>query len=222
MRTHKPSQLAVLVACERSQIVANAFRALGHYAFSADIELCLGGHPEWHIIGDVQRILNGHCAFTTQDTVTHQIRTNWDLIIAHPPCTYLAKSGSMHMYCADGSINLDRAHLRAAARIFFLRCLHADAAHVCVENPVPMKDSFLPRPDTIIDPCEFGEPWTKKTCLWLRDLPPLLPTCIHTRTRSFVYTKRGSKARSLFFPKVAKAMAEQWTSYIMDKKELQF
>lgn len=207
--------MRALVACECSQIVCKAFRSLGWDAYSADIELCLGGHPEWHIVGDVSRILNGHCAFTLQNGQVMQIRRSWDIIIAHPPCTYLTKIGSPHMYLPDGSIDPVRAAAQLVGREFFLKCLNADAHYVCVENPVPMARANLPRCSTIINPYEFGEPWSKRTCLWLRNLPPLIPTLLATSHREFVRTRRGSRARSMFFPRVAQAMAEQWTAYIL-------
>ena len=204
----------VLVACERSQIVAQAFLNTGCDAYSADIELCLGGRPDRHIVGDVSKIIDGHCLFTTQDGVPHQIRTSWDLVIAHPPCTYLSRVSSVHMYQTDGSVDPIRAAFQIVAREFFLRCLRAAAPHVCVENPIPQRRAALPPPSTIVNPCEYGEPWTKSTCLWLRNLPPLIPTLIATETKSFVATRRGSKARSMFFPHVAEAMATQWSPII--------
>lgn len=206
--------LMVLIACERSQIVCSAFRRYGCLAFSADIELCEGGHPEWHIIGDVSAILNGHCAFGLQSGKVMQIRRSWDLVIAHPPCTYLSKIGSPHMYLKDGTVNPLRKAQQICARHFFLQCLAASALHVCVENPVPMKSAQLPPCSTIIQPYEFGEPWSKRTCLWLRNLPLLMPTIRNTRVKSVVYTRRGSKARSRFFPLVAEQMAKQWTEFI--------
>lgn len=209
------NKLRVLVACECSQIVCKAFRSVGCEAYSADIELCLGGHPEWHIVGDVSRILDGHCAFNLQTGEVMQIRRSWDIIIAHPPCTYLTKIGSPLMYMPDGSIDPVRDAAQIVGREFFLKCLNADAHYVCVENPVPMARANLPRCSTIINPYEFGEPWSKRTCLWLRNLPPLIPTLLNSSHREFVRTRRGSRARSMFFPKVAQAMAEQWTEYIL-------
>lgn len=209
----------VLVACERSQIVARAFIDAGCEAYSADIELCLGDRPDRHIVGDVSRILNGHCLFTTQDGRTRQIRTSWDMVIAHPPCTYLSRVSSVHMLLTDGSIDPVRSAYQVVAREFFLRCLRANAPHVCVENPIPQRRAALPPPTTIINPCEYGEPYTKATCLWLRNLPPLIPTLIATNTKSFVGTRHGSKARSMFFPRVAEAMATQWSPIILQHYE---
>lgn len=209
MSERKKHTPRLLVACECSQIVCRAFRERGVEAYSADIELCHGGHPEWHIVGDVVPILNGHCSFRLQDGTAKQIRGAWDMIIAHPPCTYLCKVGSNHMYNSDGTINQLRHAQMLVGVKFFLTCLNARSTYVCVENPVPMKMAGLPPCTTIINPYEFGEPWSKRTCLWLRGLPPLIPTLLNTSIRSFVRTKRGGRARSEFFPLVAAAMAEQ-------------
>lgn len=217
MTTLSRNTLRVLVACECSQIVCTAFRGWGCEAFSADIELCQGGHPEWHIVGDVSRILDGHCGFRLQNGTSAQIRTSWDLIIAHPPCTYLSKVSSQHMYNKDGTVNLIRKSFQVVGREFFLRCLNARSRFICVENPVPMKSAELPQCSTIINPYEFGEPWSKRTCLWLRGLPPLIPTLLNPIHKEFVRTRRGGRARSKFFPGVARAMAEQWVPFIQQQ-----
>lgn len=206
-------KLNVLIACEESQAVCLAFRRLGHFAFSADLQECSGGHPEWHIVGDVAPLLNGRCIFHTQDGQGYTIPGRWNIVIAHPPCTYLTKAGATSMFPGK-RLDEERYKLGLAARDFFLTCLNADAQFVCVENPQPMHIFNLPPPTTRVEPYEFGEPWTKLTYLWLRNLPPLLPTVICTKVKSYVYSTRGGKKRSKTFPGIATAMATQWTEYI--------
>ena len=168
--------MKVLIACEESQRVCTAFRDKGHEAFSADIQALSGGHPEWHYKGDVLAILNGHCAFSTMDGRTHVI-DKWDLIIAHPPCTYLTTAGATHLYDHNHNIiNEDRFRKGKEAAEFFKRFISADCERICVENPLPMRIFRLPLYSQIIDPYWFGDPFTKRTCLWLKGLPLLFPT----------------------------------------------
>lgn len=215
----------VLVACEESQEVCKAFRAKGHRAFSCDIQPCSGGHPEWHIKGDVLPLLNGNCTFKTSDTHTHTQTGRWDLIIGFPPCTYMTNAGAVRMR-VKGEINQDRLAKAMDAKAFFMRIFNADCPRVAIENPTPMKIVGLPVPSTVIQPYEFGHPYSKRTCLWLRGLPPLFPTEIveehtpwvnggskdaHGNYRRFQGRgERDPKTRSKTFPGIAKAMAEQW------------
>lgn len=215
----------VLVACEESQEVCKAFRAKGHRAFSCDLQECSGGHPEWHVKGDVLRLLNGNCTFKTEDTRTHTQVGRWDLIIAHPPCTYLSNAGAVRMR-VNGKIQTERLAKAMEGREFFLRCLNADCDRVVVENPTPMKIVQLPKCSQVIQPYEFGHPYSKRTCLWLRGLPPLMPTDIlayhepwvnggckdaHGNYRKFQGRgERDPRTRAKTFPGIAKAMAEQW------------
>lgn len=216
----------VLVACEESQEVCKAFRARGHEAFSCDIQVCSGGHPEWHIQGDVLHVLNGHTFFTTMDAKLHEIDDSWDLIIAHPPCTDLAVSGARHFARkrADGS--------QQKSIYFFMRFTDVDCNKVAIENPVCIMSSIYRKPDQIIQPWHFGHPVNKKTCLWLKGLPLLKPTDIVEpgKTDKYGFTDgaamqmardengkiipwndpRTAKARSRTFSGIAKAMAEQW------------
>lgn len=203
----------ILIACEESQAVCKEMRRLGHEAFSADIQDCSGGHPEWHINGDVLPLINGCCEFITMDGQLHKIPGKWDLIIAHPPCTYLTKAGACCMYI-DGAINDDRFQKSLAARDFFLKFLAADCAHIAVENPVPMAMVGLPPYSQLIQPYQFGDPYSKKTCLWLKGLPPLMGTVICSDYVSWTSLFRSAKMRSKTFPGIAAAMAEQWTYYI--------
>lgn len=200
----------ILVACEESQTVCNAMRLRGHEAYSCDIQECSGGHPEWHILSDVLPLLNGHCNFATMDSQLHTIPDNWDLIIAHPPCTYLSKAGACNMYI-NGRLNLDRYSKAMAAKDFFLKILNADCPRIAVENPVPMAMIGLPHCSQSIQPYEFGHPYSKRTLLWLKGLPPLFATDLVPFYQSYTATVRGSKLRSKTFHGIAAAMAEQWT-----------
>lgn len=218
----------VLVACEESQRVCIAFRERGHRAFSCDLQDCSGGHPEWHIKGDVLPLLNGNCTFVTADGNTHSQEGKWDLIIAHPPCTYLSNAGACRMYrIIDGVkyINYERYKKMQEGRAFFLKMLNADCDKVCVENPLPMRICELPTQTQDIQPYQFGHPYSKRTLLWLRGLPPLFATSIcenhvpwlPSNTSLFAKGKggsrgsiRGSKNYAKTFPGIAAAMAEQW------------
>ena len=166
----------ILVACEESQTVCIAFRQKGHFAFSCDIQSCSGGYPEWHIKSDVLSILNGNCFFDTQDGSRHYVH-NWDLIIAHPPCTYLTKASATRLFpgCV---LNEQRYNDGLAARDFFLKILNSNCNKVCIENPTPLKIFNLPECTQVIEPYFFGDPYTKRTCLWLKGLPPLFATCL--------------------------------------------
>ena len=198
----------VLVACEESQEVCKAFRARGHEAFSCDIQVCSGGHPEWHIQGNVLHVLNGRTFFTTMDAKLHEIEDSWDLIIAHPPCTDLAVSGARHFERkrADGS--------QQRSIDFFMQFTDIECEKVAIENPVGIMSSIYRKPDQIIQPWQFGHGETKATCLWLKGLPLLKPTeIVEGRDHRVWLMSPGPnrpKMRSKTFPGIAKAMAEQW------------
>lgn len=208
-----PSRINVLIACEESQRVCSAFRSLGHRAFSADLQRCSGKHPEWHICGDVRSLFVNSPSFITMDGKRHHL-SRWDLIISHPPCTYLSKVSSPWMVI-NGKIQVDRFQKMLLGRKFFFECLNAPARYVAVENPLPMARAQLPRPTTYIQPYWFGSQWSKKTLLWLKNLPPLMPTCINPKHKELVHCSRG-KYRSRTDLGVAKAMATQWSEYILD------
>lgn len=217
--------MRILVACEESQRVCTAFRERGHEAFSCDIIECSGGHPEWHIKGDVLPLLNGNCEFTLQNGQTDRQTDRWDLIIAHPPCTYLTVSGNAWF---DIEKYGDRARQRYKDRykaiVFFMQMVLANADKVCVENPIGIMSTAYKKPTQIIQPFQFGHPYTKQTCLWLKGLDKLKPTEILKKpesgwvNQSFTTDGRyggfkafnGSEQRSKTFPGIAKAMAEQW------------
>lgn len=218
----------VLIACEESQEVCKAFRARGHNAFSCDIQECSGGYPEWHIQGDVLPLLNGNCTFFTADG-WHTIEGKWDLIIAHPPCTYLSNAGAARLYkVIDGKHYIDRDRFEKGmdAKEFFMNFYNADCDRIAIENPVPSGIYRLPQQTQTVQPYEYGEPYSKKTYLWLKGLPELMPTNIVEPICSWVsggskkadgtprqnkgMTFRDSFTKSKTFHGIAEAMAEQW------------
>lgn len=223
-------KMKVLIACEESQRVCIAFRDLGHEAYSCDIIECSGGHPEWHIKGDCLAILNGNCTFKTEDGTEHTISSKWDLIIGHPPCTYLTVTGNRWFNVEKyGEKALKRIEDRKEAAEFFMQIANADCDKIAIENPVGYMNSHFRKPDQIIQPYMFGDPFEKKTCLWLKGLPKLKPTNVvepparkefaSGKTMPAWYAdawhlskEERSKIRSKTFPGFAKAMAEQWSS----------
>lgn len=219
--------MKVLVACEESQRVATAFRLLGHEAYSADIQPCSGGHPEYHILGDCIPLINGNCTFRTMDDKAHKMRGGWDMLIAHPPCTYLTVTGNRWFNVElFGESARKRLKLREEAVDFFMKFVNADCPKIAIENPVGTISTFYRPPDQIIQPYWFGEPVQKKTCLWLKGLPMLKPTHIvapdvvitggkkmsymHYITWNISDRKERAKERSKTLPGVARAFAEQW------------
>lgn len=193
--------MKVLVACEESQTVCKAFRERGHEAYSCDILPCSGGHPEWHIQGDVIPLLN----------------ENWDLIIAHPPCTYLSNVGARFLF-PKGVLNEERYKKDLEAKDFFMKLYNANCPKIAVENPVSSKIYEMPLHTQEIQPYMFGHPFKKKTRLWLKGLPKLKPTNIvetaeSTKVAGNWFNKGGKdrqRNRSKTFEGIAKAMAEQW------------
>lgn len=217
--------MRVLVACEESQAVCKEFRRLGHEAYSCDIIDCSGGHPEWHIKQDVLPLLDGDCEFVSEDGKHHRIGGRWDLIIAHPPCTYMSKAGARWMFPRAGEVNQERLALALEAKEFFFRFLNADCPRVCVENPRPLKIVGLPVPTQVVQPYEHGHPYSKATCLWLRGLPKLKPTSVVKEYSPFLPSNTGAfsrggggsrgvahdaKTASRTFHGIAKAFAGQW------------
>lgn len=227
----------VLIACEESQRVCISFREKGHNAFSCDLQSCSGGHPEWHIKGDVLKFLNPSrqtipgddwygFKFRTQDGVLHCIDGKWDLIIAHPPCTKLSNAGARWLF-AGGKLNQQRYEDGLKAKEFFMAFYNADCERICIENPTPSSVYNLPPHTQAVQPYEHGEPWSKKTLLWLKNLNPLQPTKIVEEHRPYCTSgsysvkhdpkyrgasRRGgsSKSRSKTFWGIARAMARQW------------
>jgi len=210
--------MRVLVACEESQAVTKELRRLGHEAYSCDIQECSGGHPEWHLQVDALELL----------------KMSWDMIIAHPPCTYLTVTGN-RWFNVDkyGDKAKQRYKDREKAVEFFMAFVNADCPRIAVENPVGYMSTHYRKPDQIIQPYMFGDHARKATCLWLKGLPPLEPTSIvdpgeilrggYSVGASANYARdengkiipwndpRTAKARSKTFPGIARAIAEQWT-----------
>lgn len=202
--------MRVLVACEYSGTVRDAFIRAGHYAASCDIlpsESSLGDHYQC----DIMEILDH----------------GWDLMVAHPPCTFMSNAGACRMYPQKGVIDPERLKKAMDAKEFFMTLLNAPIPKICIENPKPLNIVGLPPETQIIQPWMFGEPYTKKTLLWLKGLPALTPTDIVTENivpflpsgtgrklggKTLGAAKRGndSKNRSKFFKGMADAMAAQW------------
>ena len=225
----------ILVACEESQRVCEAFRKRGGRAYSCDIIECSGGHPEWHIMQDVMPLLNGRCSFKTMDGIEHSIDGKWDLIIAHPPCTYLTVTGN-RWFNIDryGEKAIQRHKDRKDAIDFFMAFANADCEKIAIENPVGIMSSEWRKPNQIINPWQFGDTFEKKTCLWLKGLPELKPTNIveippRKRFDSgksmpewyaeawHLPKEERAKLRSKTFPGIAKAMAEQWMPLLLEE-----
>jgi len=202
----------VLVACEESQAVTIELRRLGHKAYSCDIEPCSGGHPGWHLQQDVLPLL----------------KEKWDMIIAFPPCTYISNAGACRLYPQKGVLNEARFKKGLKAKDFFMEFYNADCEKIAIENPISSKIYKIPEYSQQIQPYEYGHPYTKKTRLWLKGLPKLIPTNIvkpigpYVCGNSEIWKKqsangivigkeKSSKHRSKTFPGIAKAMAEQWT-----------
>ena len=204
--------MKILVACEESQAVTKELRNLGHQAFSCDILPCSGGHPEWHIQGDV----------------LEQLDKGWDMLIAFPPCTHLAVSGARHFAkkIADGR--------QQQGIDFFMKMVNAPIPKKAIENPIGIMSTKYRKPNQIIQPWEYGDKAQKSTCLWLEGLPNLIPTNIVEKGEFVEFvSKKGVKKRqpkwyfdalkkaktpqerstlrSKTFPGIAKAMATQWT-----------
>ena len=216
----------ILIACEESQTVCKAFRSKGFEAYSCDIQEPSGGHPEWHIFGDALVTLQGGIV-TTMDGKEHDVGT-WDLLIAHPPCTYLTVTGNRWFNISRyGEKAVQRYKDREEAADFFMRFVKCKSPKVAIENPIGYMSTAYQKPTQIIHPYMFGDPARKATCLWLKGLPKLTPTDIvepdiiryqngngtdnpwHMETMKLP-PKERAKARSKTFPGIAKAMAEQW------------
>lgn len=193
--------MRVLVACEESQVVCKAFRERGHEAFSCDLQPCSGGHPEWHIQGDVLSQLwypSGPYGEYEQDK-------QWDLVIAFPPCTHLAVSGARWFK--------DKYEVQSYATNFFMQFTSLSGKWA-IENPIGIMSTRYRKPDQIIQPWQFGHGETKATCLWLNGLPKLQPTNIvegrEQRIWKMAPGRERAKMRSKTYEGIAKAMAEQW------------
>lgn len=225
--------MKVLIACEESQRVCKAFREREREreAYSCDLVPCSGGHPEWHILGDALSVINGYCKFKTQDGKEHSIYSEWDLIIAHPPCTYLSTAATQchSLKCYPKEYISERTEERIKAMDFFMQFVNAHCQKICIENPTGVMNTCYRRPDQTIHPYYFAESIndtenyvTKKTGLWLKNLPELKYSCnlpnpmdsadtwSTGKKKNWTERSHGQKFRSVTFPGVARAMAEQW------------
>ena len=208
--------MKVLIACEESQEVCKAFREKGHEAYSCDILEPSGGHPEWHILGDALNVLEGG-QVVTMDGATHDVG-QWDMLIAHPPCTYLSNAGARHLW-KDHQLQEERVKKGILGRDLFMQFFLA-------KIPIPSRVFVLPKYTEVIQPYQYGHPYTKKTCLWLKGLQKLEPTNIvdpvatwcpsgsyshkHGEQHRGMFTTDRARNRAKTFPGIAKAMAEQW------------
>lgn len=233
----------ILIACEESQTVCKEFRKLGFNAFSCDIQESSGGHPEWHFKEDIFKIIENRGG-VLENGRTHYIDGEWDLMIAHPPCTYLAVSGARWYYHPDDKdLPLEerrphpkypnRAKDRKDAIEFFLKLANANIKHIAVENPIGIMSSEYKKPSQIVHPYFFGDKASKATCLWLKNLPLLEPTNM-VEKGEFIELSSGKKIakwysdaftkaknederrrlRSKTFQGIAEAMAKQWSKDI--------
>jgi hypothetical protein len=202
--------MKILIACEESQEVCKAFRELGFESYSCDLQECSGGKPEWHIKGDA---------------VKEAYSGKYDMMIAHPPCTYMSRAGARWMYPTAGNLSQERFNKAMEAKDLFMKLLNAPIPYIAVENPTPLKVVGLPKQSQAVQPYEYGHPYSKRTLLWLKNLPLLEPTDIKSNYKPYLPSNTGGKKRgqsysrgvsknakesSKTFSGVAKAMAEQW------------
>lgn len=208
-------KMKILIACEESQTICKAFRELWHEAYSCDIQECSWWHPEWHIRGDA---------------IAEAYSGKYDMMIAHPPCTYLSNAWAARLYPQKWVLNQERYAKWLEAKEFFMKLWNAPIKYIAVENPIPSTVYGLPKYDQIIQPYEYWHPYSKKTCLWLKNIPKLQPTNIVTEwiiswvswgskdhnwnPRANKWTKhRDSKTRSKTFQWIADAIAKQWGDF---------
>ena len=206
--------MKVLIACEESQEVCMAFRERGHEAYSCDMVDCSGGHPEWHIKENCIPIIGWGVTFSTVDGQKHEVPGLWDLLIAHPPCTYLTVSGNRWFGDSYGISSRTRYLDRIDAINFFMRFVLCSAKKIAIENPIGIMSSVYRKPDQIIQPWQFGHGETKATCLWLKNLPPLFATEIVEEREQRIFkmppSPERTRLRSKTYTGIARAMAEQW------------
>lgn len=218
--------MKVIIACEESQIVCKAFRERGHEAYSCDIKEPSGGHPEWHIYGDAIEALRGGVV-QTMDGKKHNVG-RWDIAICHPPCTRLCITGQRWLYYGDEEYRAKKRKEQREAIRFFMSMLSANADRIAIENPAGIMNRIYRKPDCIYNPYDFkGETEAKRTCLWLKNLPPLKPTQKLPRdqiTHDIFMAHFNGKQYSWRDPDVAmyrsrtpvgvaEAMADQWGTY---------
>lgn len=241
------SKLNVLIACEESQRVCTEFRKLGHNAYSCDILKCSGGHPEWHFNCDVLGVIKDHGGVlqTGSDYYLPEGQ-NWDLMVAHPPCTYPAVSGAKWFYHPEDKnlpVEKRRPHPKFPNRMkdreeaiaFFMALMNADIYRIAVENPIGVMSGRFRKPDQIVQPYFFGDNAQKSTCLWLKNLPLLEKTDVVDPGEKVIFSSGKSmpkwyadalsktneerrNIRSKTFPGFARAIARQWSQYAENEK----
>jgi len=205
--------MRIIVGCEESQTVTIAFRALGHEAYSCDLQPCSGNYPQWHFQEDIFEVLK---------------REKFDLCIFHPPCTYLTISANKWYKDQPPRksgvlVGAARRQAREEAVEFFMRLYNSNCPHIAIENPVGIMSTRFRKPNQTIQPWMFGHGETKATCLWLKNLPKLIPTNIvsgrEQRLHKLPPTKDRAKLRSKTFAGVASAMSLQWSKYLLSLQE---
>lgn len=227
--------LRVLIACEESQAVCKAFRKLGHNAYSCDILPCSGGYPQWHFKMDVLKVIEGGTFPTQLGILFSQTIEKWDVIIGFPSCTFLTNAAAVRLR-VNGKINQERMKKAKEAKKFFLQLLNSNAEYIALENPTPSKIHELPNYNQAIQPWMFGHKYTKRTCLWLKNLPKLIPNINEKPNGITPYVNGGCKdangnyrkaqgrnercpiQRSKTFEGIAEAMAAQWSDFILNDK----
>lgn len=202
-------QLKILIGCEESQAICLEFRKLGHEAFSCDLKPSSGGHPEWHLQMDVFESI--------------KLR-KWDLMIAHPECTYLTVSANKWLKDqparkSGALVGAERREARNQAINFFLELYYSDIPYICIENPIGCMSSVFRKPDQVLQPWMFGHGETKATCLWTRGLPKLIPTdIVEGRVQALHYlppSANRSELRSKTYPGIARALAQQYSEFLL-------
>jgi hypothetical protein len=201
--------MKILIACEESQTITKKLREKGHEAYSCDLQDCRGEHPEWHIKGDA---------------IKEAYSGKYDAMIAHPPCTFMSKAGARWMYPTAGNVCDIRLSKGLEAKEFFMKLINAPIDKIAIENPLPLKIIGLPAYTQSIQPYQYGDPYSKQTLLWLKNLPLLQPTDVLTEYKPYLPSNTGGKKRgqsymfknisqkesSKTFEGIAKAISEQW------------
>lgn len=220
-----------LIGCEQSQTICKAFRELGYEVYSCDLKPCSGGRPEWHIMEDILKVIEGGIFKTEAGNFITINR--WDFMIAHPECTYLTVTANKWLKDqpereSGALVGQKRRDAQINASDFFMKLVNAPIDHIAIENPIGVMSSLYRKPDQIFQPFWFGHPEPKKTCLWLKGFPLLTPTEIIEP--EYFISKSGKKLatwyykpspsperqtmRSVTFANVAKAMADQWSKVL--------
>lgn len=204
----KPEDIFVLIGCEESQVIANAFRELGVQAYSCDLKPCSGGHPEYHLQMDVLKAIN---------------QRNWDAAIFHPDCTYLTISANRWFKDqperpSNVLVGEKRREAREKAIDFFIKLYNCGIPYIAIENPIGILSSKFRKPDQILQPWMFGHGETKATCLWLKGFPKVKPTNIVPGRKQKLFLLPPSKDRAALRSKtyqgIAKAIADQYTGFL--------